>query len=112
MSSPDLSPVIFHASKGSFIHIINDNAQSGLPDVRIGDFKGWAQYASFSAVHEGNYVGNLFNLLVPNEYAYLVLDVDPAGYSGHYCFLGAKRNKDPNCIVYYGKQIEVIHAME
>ncbi len=112
MSSPDLSPVIFHASKGSFIHIINDNAQSGLPDVRIGDFTGWAQYASFSAVHEGNYVGNLFNLLMPNEYAYLVLDVDPARYSGHYCFLDAKRHKDSNCIVYYGKQIEVIHAVE
>jgi hypothetical protein len=112
LSSPGLSPVIFHASKGSIIHIISDTAPSGLPDVKLCNFKGWAPYAPFSGVREGDYVINLFNLLMPNEYAFLVLDVSPASYSGQYCLLEAQRNKDPYCIVYYGKRIEVIHVLK
>jgi hypothetical protein len=106
--SPGLSPVIFHASKGSSLHIVSDTTPSGLPDVKLRDFKGWAPYASFSGIREGSYVINLFNLLRPNEYAYLVLDVNPVKFSGHYCLLEAQGYTDPHCIVYYGKHLEVI----
>jgi hypothetical protein len=107
-SSPGLSPVVFRASKGSTIHMVSDSTLPGLPDVRMRDFKGWAPYAPFSDVREGDYVINLLNLLMPNEYAYLVLDVDPAGYSGHFCLLEAQKQKDKDCTVYYGRRLEII----
>jgi hypothetical protein len=107
--SPEgFSPVIFHASKGSSLHIVSDTTPSGLPDVKLRDFKGWVPYAPFSGIREGSYVINLFNLLSPNEYAYLVLDVNPEKFSGRYCLLTAQRYADSHCTVYYGNHLEVI----
>jgi hypothetical protein len=109
-AEPDGARILFRASKGTFVHLTGDSSKNWMPEVRISAFKAWAQYKGFKKVVPGQYVGSIFNLLLKNEYAYLVLDQDPSRFAGRYCLVSAKAIVDEECNVYEGKITVVLPA--
>jgi hypothetical protein len=110
-TQPDTGIAMFRASRNSFLHILPDSGSRMVPEIRVSSYRASAG-AFFENAHEGQYIGNIFNLIGPNRILYVILNEDPARYAGKFIavslrFIGAR---ECGHTVYHGRICNVLDS--
>jgi hypothetical protein len=100
-------PIIFRASKGTFIHLTADSSNAGVPDVRRAR---WYHNGALDSAHCGEYVGNVLNLLDNQKCYYLILNEDPSKYNSGIVATACRsmQGSEPGHLVCRGKKLIVV----